>query len=273
VAAAKALREHQLMKAALCISGQMRTYRHCFASLKQNILDPLNPDVFIYTWSDAGSCTRIEKDERQPSLQAPVTHDRLRTLYHPKSAIIQEYKTAYAEEMHGVRVPDILKKMEPHNYRGAIPMFFTMYQCNELKRQYEADGGFQYDVVIRLRPDLLISELIPKRILENPGVLWVSGYQVNPSFQVSDKFASSMSSQMDYYSSVWKLLPKYWENPLGDGKWENHRVGERLMKLHLDSSRIPYESFFISCRIQRSFQKKETSGISMDTPACGCDEY
>jgi len=260
------------MKVALCISGQMRTYRHCFTHLKKNILDPLNPDVFIYTWSDAGICTKADQEKKRPFVEAPVTYDFLHNLYHPKSAVIQEYKDTYSEEMHGVRIPDILKKMEPNHYRGAIPMFFTMYECNELKRQHEVNGCFRYDLVIRLRPDLLIREEIPNNVLENPGVLWVSDYLVNPGFQVSDKFAISMSSQMDYYCSLWKLLPKYWEDPLGDGKWENYRVGERLMKLHLDRSRILYKNFFISCHLQRSPREKRLGGIRKAAPTHGSDE-
>ncbi|MCU0287586.1 MAG: hypothetical protein MUF15_14480, partial [Acidobacteria bacterium] len=169
-----------------------------------------------------------------------------------KIAIIEEYQNSYAEEMKGIKVPDILKKEEEQHYKGAIPMFYKMYQCNELKRQYEIQNKQHYDLVIRLRPDMIINQEIPSYVLLQKDILWFSDCKVNPAFQVSDKFAVANSTNMDYYCSVWPLLSKYWENPLGNGEWKNHRVGERLMKSHMDHSSIVFKPFSISCDIYRN---------------------
>ena len=45
------------MKAALCISGELRSYDKTYAELKNNIIDPLGADVFVYSW-DAVKGTR-----------------------------------------------------------------------------------------------------------------------------------------------------------------------------------------------------------------------
>lgn len=43
------------MKVALCLSGQSRTFKRCFKSQKKHIIDRLNPDIFIHTWTFGGN--------------------------------------------------------------------------------------------------------------------------------------------------------------------------------------------------------------------------
>ena len=75
---------------------------------------------------------------------------------------------------------------------------------------------------------------------------------MNPKIQVSDKFALSSSENMDYYTSVWDYLNEYWADPLGDGNWEDVRVGERLMRYHMEQSDIPYRPFSNGCELLRT---------------------
>lgn len=257
-------------KVALCISGQMRTFEACFPNLTKYIIDPLKTDIFIHTWANNGISTKAKDEEKANFSDEKVTQTVLKKLYHPKIAVIEEYKDSYSEELNGVKVPDILKKEENQHYKGAIPMFYKMYKCNELKRQYEIKNDRRYDLVIRLRPDLMINEEIPSPVLQQWDILWFSDCKVNIAFQVSDKFAISSSTNMDYYCSVWTLLPQYWENPLGDGEWKNYRVGERLMKTHMEQSGIEFKPFSMSCDICReTFQpgtkvaKKPSSRLNM----------
>jgi hypothetical protein len=240
------------MKAALCISGQMRTYRECRENLKKYIIDPLNPDIFVHTWTNSGITTKAEQKVKKGFRDEKVTYSILDEFYQPRKAIIEEFKDSYAEEMNGVRVPDMLKEAESQHYKGAIPMFYKMYACNELKRRWEREHNFRYDMVIKSRPDMLVAAEIPAQVKENLDILWFSDCKVNPRVQVSDKFAISCSAHMDYYCSVWKHLSQYWEEPLGDGEWKDHRVGERLMRFHLEQSGIEFRPFSMACDILRN---------------------
>ena len=35
---------------AVIISGNPRSFKRCYPSFKENIIDTLNPDIFIHTW-------------------------------------------------------------------------------------------------------------------------------------------------------------------------------------------------------------------------------
>jgi hypothetical protein len=42
------------MKVALQMAANPRSFKRCYASLKDNILNTLNPDIFIHTWNLKG---------------------------------------------------------------------------------------------------------------------------------------------------------------------------------------------------------------------------
>ena len=246
------------MRSAVCLSGQMRTYRICYENLCRYILEPYSPDVFIHTWKNTGVTHHIEDLIPRSSFNRQyivedneVTYEGLDKLYSPKLCVIEEFVEGYTEELDGRRVPKILKEKESKHYKGSLPMFYKMKKCNELKQEWENRRDFIYDIVIRLRPDLMIKERIPKEVCEDSNTLWYSDYAINKSLQVSDKFAISSSKVMDYYTSVWDFINNYWKNPLGDGTWETYRVGERLMKFHIDRGPFAAKPFSIECYIER----------------------
>lgn len=235
------------MRVALCISGQMRTYKECFDLLNKNILQTLSPDIFIHTWEGSG----ISHKEKKDTEEGIVTFDDLKNLYNPKDIVIENFESSFLEEYKGVKVPEVLKKKEPSNYKGSIPLFYKMYECNKLKKEYEKKHKFKYDVVIKLRPDLMILDKMALNSIDSDK-LYFSDYAINQHHQISDKFAYGSSTVMDQYTNVWEHLKEYWENPLGENTWETHRVGERLMFYHINNHlNMDNEAFRLRCYIKR----------------------
>ena len=230
------------MKIALCISGQMRTFRECYKNLNKNIINKLKPDIFIHTWKYSGITTKASKDEKGEE----ITYDLLNELYTPKKAVIEEFKKEYSQEINGIKIPKILIEKREKFYKGQLPMFYKMYECNKLKFKYEKENNFKYDAVIRLRPDLKICGKLPKKIFKQLDVIWTEGI-ADKRYRRSDRFAISNSSNIDYYVSVWEHLNEYWEKPLGDGKVTNYRMGGQLMKHHAKQSNIEWRLFYIPC--------------------------
>jgi hypothetical protein len=228
----------------------MRTYRECHGHLVENVLKPLDPDVFVHTEETVGITNRMKLQARgRGDDRGTVTRESIERLYEPKRVeITPPFSAADRREFEGVRVPSELIEAEPDHWQGNIPNFYSIYRCNELKREWETERGFRYDVVVRMRPDLLVPAEIPSRVLSNPETLWHT--HVTP-FQVSDKLAVSSSENMDYYASVWQTLDEYWADPLGE-RPERHRVGERLLKQHLDRSDIDVQRFDVGSHILRS---------------------
>jgi len=235
------------MKIALCISGQMRTYEECYPNLKKYILDPLQPDIFIHTWEGSG----ISHKENIHIEEKIVLYSELEKLYAPKKVVIEQFDKSYLDKFSGVKVPNLIKEKEPNQCKGSIPLFYKMNKCNELKKEFEKEFDFKYDVVIKLRPDLMILEPLKiQNIYKNK--LYFSNYAINQNYQLSDKFAYGSSKVMDQYTSVWNYLNEYWKTPLGDGNWESHRVGERLMFHHVNNYfGLNNQAFKLKCYIKR----------------------
>ena len=227
----------------------MRTYRECYDFLYENLLQPVTPDVFIHTWRNTGIS---HKEADTGEVDETVSENILQDLFSPVETVIEDFRSEYTDSIGTVRVPEILKASEPVHYRGSLPMYYKMSECNRLKCEHEQKKGFHYDRVIRLRPDLALKERLPGEFYIDDEKLWQSDYMITQSFQVSDKFTFGASHVMDYYTSVYNRLNEYWQNPLGEPDSEKkHRVGERLMKYHMDVSGFEVETFSIDCELVR----------------------
>lgn len=129
---------------AVCFSGQARYWRESAANIKrffeyehphpENGLG-VETDYFIHTW-DTNSW-RLPKTDH--SVYEDVKHndrDDIIQAYKPKAFIQEEY------------IKDKFK-------RAWDPMFYSFAQSLLLKRNYELENDFQYDLVIKARLDVI----------------------------------------------------------------------------------------------------------------------
>jgi hypothetical protein len=226
-------------KVALCIAGQMRTWKECYKYQKNNIIEPLKPDIFVHTERRSGITHKADNKFKQTVNHTDITGEMIEQLYDP---IYYEITQSFTEEMRkkyqGVELPNKLREEVPVQSAGNIPNFYGINKCNELKKMYENKNNFKYDIVIRMRPDLMINSRIPDKVFQNTNFLYHSHPHEN---KISDKFAISNSKNMDYYANLWSKLPEYWKKPLGDGNPQNYRVGERLVRYHMENSTVSTE--------------------------------
>ena len=114
-------------RVALCISGAIRNKEIFCSNIIEKILKPYNPDIFICVY-----------DGNNPS-ESKYLYDTLK----PVTMMIHNKKPQK------IKNKDFLE--------NSVSMFEKIYLCNELKKQHENKYNFKYDVVIRIRPDLLIN--------------------------------------------------------------------------------------------------------------------
>jgi len=241
------------LKIALCISGQLRTFERCYNNLRRYIIDPLSPDIFVHIWRNSGVSQHLDSSTSRnfAPAQFDINTERLKALYSPIKTEIENSNDEGTESLCGIEVPYLLKVWEPNHYKGSLPMFYKIKKCNELKCDWEKNNGLTYDFVIRMRPDLMIEQFLPDKVFTDSNTIWFADYALDPEHQVSDKFALGSSDLMDHYSSVWDNLRDYWKTPLGQGDWNSHRVGERLLKYHLKQKQINVSPFTLQCYIEK----------------------
>ena len=249
------------MKAALCISGELRSYDKTYAELKNNIIDPLGADVFVYSW-DAVKGTRkarcqvnkynrfLVDDFRAHDESKEELLENVKKTYNPRKIELEPFLEEYKNKIQGAQRPkEFIEDPDRERWtRYDLAMFYTLYRCNELKREAEREMGTKYDIVIKTRTDIRFPDFKPivrtleKKMVDN--ILWYWPKDHNEGHVVSDKFAFSNSGVMDYYSSTFNFLNEYWEEGLIVKETNQPKMNEGMLWHHIhNKSDIRVHSF------------------------------
>ena len=126
------------MRVAVLLSGQFRNSYEQYETIKKNLIDLYNADVFIYyTHTD-------ELDIREGDLI---------NLYNPVHIEFEKYPDKINEFVNSVKD---FPKAEESNTTSIFYMWYGIMKANELKIKYENDNSFKYDLVVRCRFDTYI---------------------------------------------------------------------------------------------------------------------
>ncbi len=146
------------MKVAVVLSGHLRCWETVFPNFKERVIDRYNPDIFIHTWSDAGYWVpqegRLGVHENSPPLDAPKAYEA----YKPLKMVVETF-TEYE--------PFFAKRVIPftnyfHRPRNIVSMFHKMGAAFNLLEEYVTLTGTKYDLVIRMRPDMILHQDLPE---------------------------------------------------------------------------------------------------------------
>lgn len=179
---------------ALCISGQIRdNFKTCLESWEKYI-NYKNVDIFaLVNYTDIDNYNKFKNDIKKSNFNIIK---------------IDSDNTKYIETNKKCNLS-----------KNSILMFKKIYKCNQLKIQYENLNTFKYDVVIRIRPDILLRTHIPINIsLKNQTSLLIPKYYGSNIFStyfdfnnvfacgICDQISFGSSKVMDIYSDVYLYL-------------------------------------------------------------------
>jgi hypothetical protein len=213
------------MKIALCLSGQPRYIDVGYRNIYENILSKYDCDTFIHTWWDESKIgDKFDISEKMSYNRnckwEENTIDKIEDLYNPKLIHFQTQKEF-----------DIFGNVD-YGFANPISiysMYYSIMKSNELKKTYELENNFKYDIVIRCRFDITFEPLNLDLNNIDSNKIYVSGeIHYNSSTNTpNDQFAVSSSDNMDYYSSLYEKMSKY--KDMGFKSF----TGENLLKYHL----------------------------------------
>jgi len=128
------------MKVALCFSGKLGDWKECAESIIQNIISPLKPDIFLSTWDDE-----------------------------PYEDFVKFYKPT---SWQAINFEETMKLLKPENLAyepnaGLIPMLAGIKAVNSIFQRHQQLKKKDYDLVIRLRPDVMVLEQIKKHEIKD----------------------------------------------------------------------------------------------------------
>lgn len=231
------------MRTALCLSGQLRTFNLCYPSLKKHILDIYFPDIFIHTWNTQGNVSlKRNNKEDTTTHKENIDVEQLISLLNPKLMTISPYHNNMFDSLNNVSKPKKLYGIY-HENKGMIPMFYSIHQCNELKKQYEKKHNKTYDMVIRCRPDLEYLNYIPQHIInsykKNKETIFIPSWNLKSDISYNDHFAIGSSKNMDIYCDCWNHLQKMWDNY----SYKTMCETERVLHSYLNQCQINVKTF------------------------------
>jgi hypothetical protein len=242
------------MRVAFCLSGQLRTWKSCYQSwqllfdrFKEQMFvngnleyslyvdEPFEVDYFIHTWDFntephfkwnidwlepdpikkvlmlepfKNAYTRLEREEILEVLN----------ILKPKKSVVEDWNISKSREevMDKIASNQTLLK---HPIKGHISwagsQLYSIMKCAYLKRQYELENKFEYDICIRSRFDLNFDEnnrMIFARDFEKPKPDTVysvhsRGIDTFPFDIIGDIFYYTDSQTFDIISSMYQHMP------------------------------------------------------------------
>jgi hypothetical protein len=224
------------MRIAVCLSGQPRTWRQCydtwnflFKELKrnENLRETnIEVDYFVHTWDFNSKPYSVWTRERYgiEGFQAPPSDhqtsdeilDYIKTIQPKQFLIESEAKSLSRKDILDGRTQFLTNSWKWCPLSWASSQLYGIMMAGQLKRQYELDNGFRYDMCVRLRPDLNFNEL-NRRILSvdwtpiKPKTIYsCHGYPIEemPYDAIGDIFFYSDSETYDLISSLYNWLPQ-----------------------------------------------------------------
>jgi hypothetical protein len=215
---------------AVLIIGELRTFdnKDLISHNNKNLFDKYNCDVFISTWDNRGYSFNHGNIINRNRHNENINENMIKSVYkrckkinienHKKwvDDLPKEYKNIYDK---GLYNGDILSPST------AFEQLYKLKNVNDLKNEYEKEFNFNYDIVIKFRPDMCLIESIDHEYINNFCKInntFNKLYHLNPPSiydpnRIYDIFFISNSQNMNIISESYENILKLINDPFDNG--------------------------------------------------------
>lgn len=172
------------MKTAICFSGQPRHLERCIASIKQNIIDPNDADVFFHFWACHPKETHFWSHNEDVQWDV-LSLDRIKDLLRPVNFAFEEQIEFDVSAFTETTCPTY----NLWSWTYSSQMCHTLYDPAE------------YDAVIHCRPDLFFRKSHKLEIAND------KSFHVEYRGTSGDQFAYGTTDVMQSFSKLHDNLP------------------------------------------------------------------
>lgn len=236
------------MKFALCLSGHLRTFPDVLLYFKQNLIDPLNCDVFIHTWDVMGAPTGKNPGDIANTTNKTVNYlNSIYNICNIKQLLIENDNTStrFIEQTRDIQASPQDQQFIMKHIGYHVSMFYSIYMANKLKIQHEQIHGFIYDRVIRCRPDVRLGTIFHPNMFPDNNSIYLPKIATYCQEGVNDQMAIGSSQIIDSYSNIYNDIIDYYRNPITTCR------PEALIKYHLNKNNISINKINIDYDIYR----------------------
>lgn len=178
---------------ALCFSGQPRTWAKCY-QMWLDLFKGQDTDIFFHFWNYNSPSSLSLHQLGQPTSDIIISHEERQKIVE----VLQPKKFEFQTIKHGINVASSYVKTPIAPWAHA--QFYSVSKAAWLKRQYEIENNFEYDLVFRMRSDLAISGNIDLPWVEPNTIYTVHNAKCDPTthtFRIGDIFFAADSFTYD----------------------------------------------------------------------------
>ena len=226
------------MKVAVVLTGHLRMFQKVFPNFKERIIDRYQPDIFISTWRDEGYWV---PQEGRLGIQegSPLVHEHeIRAAYNPKELLMEDFYSL--EPIFAERAKNFPTYY--HRPRNIISMFYKMQSGVSLMKSHMIKTGTKYNLVIRMRPDMLLHEPLPAF---QDGTFYTLAHRNHMGGGTGDMFQIGSVDQVSKFCDIGFKLESIYE--------QTKLLCPHVMSVkHIQNSWLPWKEFSISKSIQHT---------------------
>jgi len=194
-------------RVALCFAGHIRDFQLCYSNIYENLINVLETngyivDTFISTWNNKGH--RGENWVGQSDLQTAIN------LLKPKSILVEEFDREYFIKKYPTDRQ--MKYTSPETCGDAISMWYKLYTCYNMAKEYSNKYNFEYCGVVRIRFDMVFDtkfDIYEFNVTQKGNVLYIPEWHkkyYEICYTIMDQFAFGNIKMMEIYMSVYKNI-------------------------------------------------------------------
>tara|TARA_Y100000389_G_scaffold194379_1_gene224289 strand:+ start:2695 stop:3462 length:768 start_codon:yes stop_codon:yes gene_type:complete len=213
------------MRIALCFSGQPRFIDKVAPIIKENIIGDYNVDVFAHLWFDEELQSKPYKfggagGWRNQRIESNAIDD-FKKQYNPKDLLVQSSKKFlnsylsdnYEASLKRYKRGAIDNPEEPdfaiRDVNNITSYYYSLMKVCLLKKEYEYEHDFKYDMVIKIRTDSIVHNKIDyESFAKVKNTVFYSGNQGQSDGMINDWFNFGSSKTMDVFMSPFPVLDK-----------------------------------------------------------------
>lgn len=225
------------MNVALLLTGHMRCWEKVFPNTKHHLIDKYNPDVFIDTWDseaywDPHSVKGIT--DSGPKLDI----DAVRSAYKPIYLNVEKFEDY---ELNFSNRAQEYKNFY-HVPKNQISMWFKVGRGLLAIEHNMLLTGKTYDLVIRMRPDLLFNESLPEF---DPNKFYTLGFKNHMGQGTSDMLQVGNFFTMSIFGKVLYHMPHLYKET---GILCPHVISEHFIR----RLNLPWQEFMVNKTIMHT---------------------
>jgi hypothetical protein len=146
------------MKTAIVLTGHMRCWQQVFPNFKERIIDRYkNPDIFIHTWKDEAWWAPQEGAKGFVEGTPNIDIQGVKAHYNPVEMVVEDFDEYLP--IFESRTGDFPNFY--HRPKNIMSMFYKIGAGLNLLENHVLKTGTEYDLVIRMRPDMILHDYLP----------------------------------------------------------------------------------------------------------------